>query len=219
MLDKNGSTDRDAVWCTASGGPKEACVRWGPYWRHLENTTELSMCGSDAAFIVKWIWPLVFSKPGRPNCLPADSVKALVNEHSNFCRVTHTHSAVLCPSVTIHGVLCQTTEVIQLIVGIDYSQHIVYTVSYKRIVFKGLGYCVSKIRILLYGSWDFIPNSELFLLFGLFHRSIVQSVHTRRHAWHSEDKTVTIGWYSRPESQSTSLRYSVNSIGWEFHRG
>jgi len=29
-LCKNGWTDRDAVWVMDSGGPKEACIRWGP---------------------------------------------------------------------------------------------------------------------------------------------------------------------------------------------
>ena len=28
-LCKNGWTDRDAVWVMDSGGPKEACIRWG----------------------------------------------------------------------------------------------------------------------------------------------------------------------------------------------
>jgi len=27
---ENGWTDRDAVWVMDSGGPKEACIRWGP---------------------------------------------------------------------------------------------------------------------------------------------------------------------------------------------
>jgi len=29
----------------------EACIRWDADWRHLANTTELSMCGGDAAFL------------------------------------------------------------------------------------------------------------------------------------------------------------------------
>ena len=28
--DKNGCTDRDAVWVEDSGGPKEPCIRLGP---------------------------------------------------------------------------------------------------------------------------------------------------------------------------------------------
>jgi len=32
-----------------SGGPKEACIRWGAHWLHLANTIEPSMCGGDAA--------------------------------------------------------------------------------------------------------------------------------------------------------------------------
>jgi len=67
---KNGRTDRDAVWVVGLNGPKEACVIWGggpdvlrdvamaticclyiwdARWRHLANTTEPSVCGSDAA--------------------------------------------------------------------------------------------------------------------------------------------------------------------------
>jgi len=49
---KNGRTDRDAVWGMDSGGPKEACVRWGSaHWRNLANTTEPSVCCGDAAFL------------------------------------------------------------------------------------------------------------------------------------------------------------------------
>jgi len=42
-------TDQDAVWIVDSGRPKEACVTWWAHWRHLVNTTEPSVCGSDAA--------------------------------------------------------------------------------------------------------------------------------------------------------------------------
>jgi len=56
---KNGWTDRDTVWDVDSGGSKEACVIWGAHWRHLANTIEASMCGSDAAFCIKLLWPLV----------------------------------------------------------------------------------------------------------------------------------------------------------------
>jgi len=44
---KNGWTDRDAVWALDSDGAKEACIRWSARWRHLANTTELSMCERD----------------------------------------------------------------------------------------------------------------------------------------------------------------------------
>jgi len=30
VLCKNGWTDRDAVWATDSGGPKQPCIRWRP---------------------------------------------------------------------------------------------------------------------------------------------------------------------------------------------
>ena len=30
------------------GGPKEACLHGRAHWRHLANTTETSVCGSDA---------------------------------------------------------------------------------------------------------------------------------------------------------------------------
>jgi len=33
-----------------SSWPKEACVDGSAYWRHLANMTEVSKCGSDAAF-------------------------------------------------------------------------------------------------------------------------------------------------------------------------
>ena len=46
---KNGWTDRDVVWDFDSGKPNEACISWGVQWRHLANTIEPSMCGSDAA--------------------------------------------------------------------------------------------------------------------------------------------------------------------------
>ena len=57
---KNGWTDRDAVWDIHSSGPKELRVRWCAHWRHLENTTEPSMCGGDAAD-VKLLWPPVYN--------------------------------------------------------------------------------------------------------------------------------------------------------------
>ena len=72
-LCKNGWTDRKAVWDWDSGGPKEACLRWGAHWRHLANTTKLTMCGGDAAccqitltayficFIDCCIWNKVYS--------------------------------------------------------------------------------------------------------------------------------------------------------------
>jgi len=61
--------DRDAFWVLGSDGLQESCARWGSrgaegrchgnhflalyiwgaHWRHLANTTEPSMCGSDAA--------------------------------------------------------------------------------------------------------------------------------------------------------------------------
>jgi len=36
-------------------GPNEACVAWGAHWRHLPNTTEKSMCGGDAAFLLNYV--------------------------------------------------------------------------------------------------------------------------------------------------------------------
>ena len=45
---QNGRTNRDAVWVEDSGGPKDACIRWGAHWRHLANTTEQSVHGGDA---------------------------------------------------------------------------------------------------------------------------------------------------------------------------
>jgi len=33
------------------GWSKEACVRWGAGWRHLANTIETSVCGSNLAFV------------------------------------------------------------------------------------------------------------------------------------------------------------------------
>jgi len=42
-----------------SGGPKEACVSGGTCWRYLSNTIELSLCGSDVAFVSKLLSPLV----------------------------------------------------------------------------------------------------------------------------------------------------------------
>jgi len=50
-------TNREAVWDVDSGGRKEACIRWGAHWRHLANTTEPSVCGSDAPY-VKLLCPL-----------------------------------------------------------------------------------------------------------------------------------------------------------------
>jgi len=37
-MDRTGTVQMP-IWCT----------RWGAHWRHLENMTELSVCGSDAA--------------------------------------------------------------------------------------------------------------------------------------------------------------------------
>jgi len=39
------------VWDVHSGGSKQACIRWGAYWRHLANTIESSMCGGDVVFL------------------------------------------------------------------------------------------------------------------------------------------------------------------------
>ena len=42
-----------------SGGPEEACIRWGAHWRLLENMIEPSMCGISAALcylIAMIIW-------------------------------------------------------------------------------------------------------------------------------------------------------------------
>jgi len=38
---------------------KAACIRWGAHWHNLANTIEPSMCGSDAAFFVRFLWPRV----------------------------------------------------------------------------------------------------------------------------------------------------------------
>jgi len=45
---KNSRTDRHAIWGVDSGGPTEACIRWGAHRRYLANTDEPSMCGGDA---------------------------------------------------------------------------------------------------------------------------------------------------------------------------
>jgi len=53
---------RCAVWVVDSGGPKEAkfnrirqvaaiCPHGRAHWRHLMNTTEVSVCGSDVVFL------------------------------------------------------------------------------------------------------------------------------------------------------------------------
>jgi len=31
--------------------PRKVCVTWGAHWRNHTNTTELSICGGDAAFL------------------------------------------------------------------------------------------------------------------------------------------------------------------------
>jgi len=36
-----------------SSGPKEACTKWGPHWRNLANTTELSTGGGDG-LLTNW---------------------------------------------------------------------------------------------------------------------------------------------------------------------
>ena len=62
-LCKNGRTYGDAVWVADSGGPADACVKWGAHWRHLANMTELSMFGGPAKtaqpiemLFVLWTW-------------------------------------------------------------------------------------------------------------------------------------------------------------------
>jgi len=35
---------------TDSCGPKGPCATWGAHWRYLANTTDISVCGGDAAF-------------------------------------------------------------------------------------------------------------------------------------------------------------------------
>ena len=47
-LCKSGRTGRDAIWVLDSGGTKEGCIRLGCT---LANTIELSVYGSDAAFL------------------------------------------------------------------------------------------------------------------------------------------------------------------------
>ena len=56
---QNGWTDWDAVLVEDSGGRKEALCYMGTHLRNLANTTEPSVCGSDAA--VKLLWPLVLA--------------------------------------------------------------------------------------------------------------------------------------------------------------
>jgi len=46
-----GSTDWDAILDVYSGGSNKECIRWGSLWHHLANTTEPSMCSSDADFL------------------------------------------------------------------------------------------------------------------------------------------------------------------------
>ena len=48
---KNGLTNRGVIWDMDSGGSKEVSIRWGAHGGHLANTTELSICGGDAAFL------------------------------------------------------------------------------------------------------------------------------------------------------------------------
>jgi len=42
--------DPDALWVVDLGGLTKACIRWVVHWRHLVNTVEPSICGSDATF-------------------------------------------------------------------------------------------------------------------------------------------------------------------------
>ena len=42
---KNGCTDRDVVWDVNFGGPKEALLDGGAYWRYMANTTGRRRCG------------------------------------------------------------------------------------------------------------------------------------------------------------------------------
>ena len=89
---KNGWTDRDAVWDLDSGGPKEACIRWGanlapPSVHHwtayvrrrcdlLSNyfddlywlVTEARVCEhlAEGRYLIANTWPRVES-PARPN--------------------------------------------------------------------------------------------------------------------------------------------------------
>jgi len=48
---RNGWTDQGAVWVVDPGGSKEACIRWRAHWRYLANTTEMSICVCDVAFV------------------------------------------------------------------------------------------------------------------------------------------------------------------------
>jgi len=50
-LCKNGLIDLDAVLVVDSGAPKEACIKCGACRHNLANTTELSICGGDVAFL------------------------------------------------------------------------------------------------------------------------------------------------------------------------
>jgi len=48
---KAGQQGAAPVWCRCW----LVCTRWGAHWRHLANTSELSLCVGD----VKLLWPLV----------------------------------------------------------------------------------------------------------------------------------------------------------------
>jgi len=47
---KNGWSDQFAFGLWTRVDTKKHGIRWGSHWRHVANTTEPSMCCSDAAF-------------------------------------------------------------------------------------------------------------------------------------------------------------------------
>ena len=55
---QNGWTDQDAVCIVYSGGARDV-FHAGAHWRHLANTIELYMCGSDVAFLSNYFGHLL----------------------------------------------------------------------------------------------------------------------------------------------------------------
>ena len=101
---KNGRTDRDAVWGMDSGGPKEACVRWGSaHWRNLANTTEPSVCCGDAAFLSNYFDHLFVFVCALLSC--DFLIKSRVFLLNLSIRCLTIHSALSTPSPTLCSVL------------------------------------------------------------------------------------------------------------------
>jgi len=53
---KNRQTGRDAllIGMLTRLSPRNHVLNWDTYWRNLANTTELSMCGGDTAFLLNY---------------------------------------------------------------------------------------------------------------------------------------------------------------------